>query len=120
MPGARGLPLALAALTLTAAAAWPATAQTVVQVEGGGSTLVGGYGATANFWRPGADGWVGIGYLDGVRVGAFLRTGVGRDTLRLGNDVLRVRFPTDIFNGGHNVLVQGAGWAGGDERTSYA
>ena len=117
MAAARGLPLALAALALGTASA---AAQTVVQVEGGGSTLVDGYGATANFWRPGADGWVGIGYLDGVRIGAFLRTGVGRDTLRLGNDVLRIRFPTDIFNGGHNVLVQGAGWAGGDERTSYA
>lgn len=97
-----------------------AAAQTVVQLEGGGSTLVNGYGATANFWRPGADGWLGIGYLDGLRLGAFLRTGLGRDTLRLGNDVLQIRFPTDIFNGGHNVLVQGAGMTGGDRRTSYA
>jgi outer membrane protein OmpA-like peptidoglycan-associated protein len=97
----------------------PLKAQTVVEVAGGGSTLLNGYGATANFWRPGADGWIGIGYLDGLRLGAFLRTGVGRDTLRLGNDVLQVRFPTDIFTPGHPVLVQGAGWAGGDERTSY-
>ena len=28
-------------------------AQTVVEVQGGGSSLVDGYGATANFWRPG-------------------------------------------------------------------
>jgi outer membrane protein OmpA-like peptidoglycan-associated protein len=97
----------------------PLRAQTVVEVAGGGSTLLNGYGATANFWRPGADGWVGIGYLDGLRLGAFLRTGVGRDTLRLGNDVLQVRFPTDIFTPSHPLLVQGAGWAGGDERTSY-
>jgi outer membrane protein OmpA-like peptidoglycan-associated protein len=120
MSGIRGLPLALTALALVIRAGAPAAAQTVVEVEGGGSTLVNGYGATANFWRPGADGWVGIGYLDGLRIGAFLRTGIGRDTLRLGNDVLQLRFPTDIFNGGHNVLVQGAGWTGGDQRTSYA
>ena len=49
------------------------TAQTVVEVQGGGSSLIGGYGATANFWRSGVDGWVGLGYLDGFRVGAFLR-----------------------------------------------
>jgi outer membrane protein OmpA-like peptidoglycan-associated protein len=97
----------------------PLQAQTVVEVAGGGSTLLNGYGATANFWRPGADGWVGIGYLDGLRLGAFLRTGVGRDTLRLGNDVLQVRFPTDIFTPSHPLLVQGAGFAGGDARTSY-
>ena len=29
----------------------PAAAQTVFEVEGGGSSLLGGYGATANFWR---------------------------------------------------------------------
>ena len=120
MSGIRRVPLALTALALVVGAESRVAAQTVVEVEGGGSTLVDGYGATANFWRPGADGWVGIGYLDGLRIGAFLRTGVGRDTLRLGNDVLQIRFPTDIFNSGHNVLVQGAGWTGGDQRTSYA
>src|SRR5512138_1032498 len=109
----------LIAMLVAACTARPLAAQTVVELQGGGSTLLDGYGATANFWRPGVDGWMGIGYLNGLRLGAFLRTGVGRDTLRLGNDVLQVRFPTDIFNGGHNVLVQGAGWAGGDRRTSY-
>jgi len=104
---------------MATAGAPPAGAQTVVQVEGGGSTLIDGYGATANFWRPGADGWVGMGYLDGLRVGAFLRTSLKRDTLRLGNDALLIRFPTDIFSTGHNLLVQGASYVGGDARTSY-
>ena len=36
-------------------------AQTVMEVQGGGSSLVGGYGATANFWRNGVDGWIGLG-----------------------------------------------------------
>jgi hypothetical protein len=76
---------------LLAAAAGRATAQTVVEVQGGGSSLLGGYGATANVWRQGMDGWVGIGWLDGLRLGAFLRAAVGRDTLRLGNDVLTLR-----------------------------
>lgn len=94
-------------------------AQTVVEVHGGGSSLLGGYGATANFWRNGADGWIGLGYLRGLRAGAFLRTGLGRDTLRLGNDALLVRFPTDVFDAGTNLLVQGASYAGGTSRTSY-
>ncbi len=94
-------------------------AQTVVEMQGGGSSLLGGYGATANFWRNGVDGWIGLGYLDGLRAGAFLRTAVGKDTLRLGNDALVMRFPTDLFSSGYNLLVQGASMGGGTGRTSY-
>ncbi|MEP6687538.1 MAG: carboxypeptidase-like regulatory domain-containing protein [Gemmatimonadales bacterium] len=96
-----------------------AAAQTVVEVAGGGSSLVGGYGATANFWRNGMDGWVGLGYLDGLRVGAFLRTAVGKDTVRLGNDALVLRFPTDLFSTGYNLLVQGVSVGGGSADRSY-
>src|SRR6476660_5911798 len=96
-----------------------ASAQTVVEVQGGGSSLVGGYGATANFWRNGVDGWIGLGYLDGLRAGAFLRTAMGKDTLRLGNDALVMRFPTDLFSSGYNLLVQGASLGGSSGRTSY-
>jgi hypothetical protein len=94
-------------------------AQTVVEVQGGGSSLVDGYGVTANFWRSGVDGWIGLGYLNGLRAGAFLRTAVKKDTLRLGNDALVMRLPTDVFTPGYNVLVQGASYAGGNERTSF-
>ena len=71
----------LAAATLLVAAfavEGTGAAQTVMEVQGGGSSLVGGYGVTTNFWRNGTDGWIGLGYLDGVRAGAFLRTGVIR------------------------------------------
>jgi hypothetical protein len=96
-----------------------ALAQTVVEVQGGGSSLLGGYGATANFWRSGIDGWIGLGYLDGLRAGAFLRKAVKKDTLGLGNEALVMRLPTDIFSPGYNVLVQGISYSGGTERTSY-
>lgn len=95
------------------------TAQTVVEVQGGGSSLNGGYGATANFWRSGVDGWIGLGYLNGLRAGAFLRKGLGKDTLGIGNDALVVRLPTDVFTPGFNMLVQGISFSGGNERTSY-
>jgi hypothetical protein len=94
-------------------------AQTVVEVQGGGSSLLGGYGATANYWHAGYDGWVGLGYLNGLRLGAFLRTGFKKDTLRIGNDALVLRFPTDLFSTGSNLLVQGVSYTGGSARTSY-
>jgi hypothetical protein len=97
-----------------------AQAQTVVEMQGGGSSLSGGYGATANFWRSGVDGWVGLGYLDGFRAGAFLRKAAGHgDTLGVGNSALVMRLPTDIFTPGYNLLVQGLSYAGGNRRTSY-
>ncbi|HET6837381.1 MAG TPA: hypothetical protein VFH24_05010 [Gemmatimonadales bacterium] len=111
--------LALVAVALSGSSA-SAFAQTVVEVQGGGSSLADGYGATANFWRSGMDGWVGIGYLDGFRAGAFLRKSTARgDTLGFGNSALVMRLPTDIFTPGYNLLVQGVSYAGGSERTSY-
>jgi hypothetical protein len=96
-----------------------AHAQTVVEMQGGGSSLNGGYGATANFWRSTMDGWIGLGYLDGFRAGVFLRKALNKDTLRLGNDALVMRLPTDVFTPGFNLLVQGVSYSGGNERSSY-
>jgi len=94
-------------------------AQTVMEVQGGGSSLNGGYGATTNFWRSGVDGWIGLGYLDGLRAGAFLRKSVGKDTLGVGNEALIMRLPTDIFTPGFNLLVQGVSYRGGNDLRSY-
>jgi hypothetical protein len=95
------------------------SAQTVVEVQGGGSSLNDGYGATANFWRSGIDGWIGLGYLDGFRAGAFLRKSLGHDTLGVGNNALIMRLPTDVFTPGFNLLVQGVSFSGGNDRWSY-
>jgi hypothetical protein len=66
------------------------------------------------------DGWVGLGYLDGFRAGAFLRKTTSKgDTLGVGNSALVMRVPTDIFTPGHNLLVQGVSYAGGNQQTSY-
>jgi hypothetical protein len=91
-----------------------------MEVQGGGSSLAGGYGATANFWRSGIDGWIGVGYLEGFRAGAFLRKATAHgDTLGVGNSALVMRLPTDIFTPGYNLLVQGLSYAGGNQNTSY-
>jgi hypothetical protein len=111
----------LAGLAASALTALPgrSSAQTVVEVQGGGSSLLGGYGATANFWRSNMDGWIGLGYLNGFRAGAFLRKALSKDTLRMGNDALIMRLPTDVFTSGSNLLVQGVSFTGGNDRTSY-
>ena len=57
--GAESLPLTRARALLMSALAVvglvlgssTSRAQTVVEVQGGGSSLTGGYGAAANFWR---------------------------------------------------------------------
>ncbi|HZN98734.1 MAG TPA: hypothetical protein VFB61_13455 [Gemmatimonadales bacterium] len=115
----RGIALALTGVALLSQPI-SSSAQTVVEVQGGGSSLADGYGATANFWRQGYDGWIGLGYLDGFRAGAYLRKATTRgDTLGFGNSALILRLPTDIFAPGYNLLVQGVSFAGGSERTSY-
>jgi hypothetical protein len=108
-------------MTACALASFAATggAQTVVEVQGGGSSLVDGYGATANFWRSSVDGWIGLGYLNGFRAGAFLRKALNKDTVGVGNTALVMRLPTDIFTPGFNLLVQGVSYARGNARTSY-
>lgn len=100
-------------LTIVAAAALatvstrPAHGQ-VFQLQGGGSSLFAGYGGVVNFWGNGYDGSLGIGYLDGLRIGATARRLIGgRDTLRVGNEILPLTLPTDIFGNASAMLAQG-------------
>jgi hypothetical protein len=120
--GAEQARAAVLALAVAGFAAFspPAEAQSVVEVSGGGSSLLGGYGITTSVWRDGVEGWFGLGYLDGFRAGAFVRKGFGRDTLRLGNDALAIRYPTDVFGQGYGLLVQGVSWSRTGPRTSLA
>ncbi len=101
---------ALASAALACAAASPLAAQTAVELQGGGSSLYDGYGIAANVFGARYDGWVGLSYVHGLRAGAFMRTTLGRDTLRLGNDAILLRFPTDLFGSGTSVPVQGGSY----------
>jgi hypothetical protein len=96
----------------------PAARAQVFEVQGGGSSLYQGYGGALNVWGDGFEGNVGLGYLDGFRFSAFLKQRLGRDTLRLGNDVIPVRFATDVFGGSHAILAQGAGVRRATRRSS--
>jgi hypothetical protein len=81
----------------------------VFELQGGGSSLYQGYGGALNVWGDRFEGNMGVGYLDGVRFSVFLKQLIGRDTLRLGNDAIAVRFATDVFGSSQSILAQGAG-----------
>ena len=99
---------AVTSLGVLAGSARESRAQ-VFELQGGGSSFNQGYGGALNVWGDRFEGNVGLGYLDGFRFSAFLKHLVGRDTLRLGNDAIPVRFPTDVFGNSNTILVQGAG-----------
>jgi len=101
--------LSVACLVATVAAAPRSVRAQVFELEGGGSSLYQGYGGALSIWGDRFEGNVGLGYLDGFRFSAFLKHLIGRDTLRLGNDAIPVRFATDVFGGSHSIFAQGAG-----------
>ena len=101
--------LRVACLGATLAAAPRSVRAQVFELEGGGSSLYQGYGGALSIWGDRFEGNVGLGYLDGFRFSVFLKHLIGRDTLRLGNDAIPVRFTTDVFGGSHSIFAQGAG-----------
>lgn len=100
----------LALWALAGVAGIPSTARgQVFQLQGGGSSLFEGYGGVLNVWGNGYETSLGVGYLDGLRLGwTARRLFARRDTLRLGNDALPFVLPTDVFGSGSAVLAQGA------------
>jgi hypothetical protein len=111
---------AFAALTLgvTLIAPRRAASAQVFELEGGGSSLYQGYGGALSIWGERFEGNVGLGYLDGFRFSVFFKRIIGRDTLRLGNDAIPVRFATDVFGGSHTIFAQGAGIRRATQRSS--
>jgi hypothetical protein len=88
----------------------PLGAQSVVQVEGGGNTITGGYGSRVQFWGGGYEGWIGAGYSRGWRLGFFAKHPLGLDTIRVGFDAVPLGLTTDLFSGGSYLLTQGVAW----------
>lgn len=83
------------------------SAQSVLELEAGGTSLYDSYGVAAHFYTARADGWIGVGVQDGDFVfGAAAQTSFKQDSLRIGSDVLVERYPTDLFSLGVNILGQ--------------
>ena len=81
-------------------------AQSVVELQAGGTSLYNSYGAAAYAYTNRFTGWVGLGYQNGLLFGAGIQTTFKQDTLRLGSGVLLERYATDLFTPGVNVLTQ--------------
>lgn len=94
-------------LTLSAATSG---AQQVLQVEAGGNSFTGAYGGRVHIWGPRYEGWIGAGYSGDVRLAGFLKTGWGRDSLRLGFDAYALTLPTDLWAGSPYLVTQGGSW----------
>jgi hypothetical protein len=94
-------------LTLSAARS---DAQQVLQVEAGGNSFTGAYGGRVHVWGPRYEGWIGAGYSGDVRLAGFLKTGWGRDSIRVGFDAYALTLPTDLWAGSPYLVTQGASW----------
>lgn len=99
----RALAALLVALSFGASRA---AAQTVVEVQAGGTSLYDSYGGSVHFYTPRFTGWLGVGYQDGFKLGAAVQTSFHQDSLRIGSSVLLERYATDLFSTGVNVLTQ--------------
>jgi hypothetical protein len=108
MSARRSVMVAAALGTLMAGVSTRSLPGQVFQLQGAGSSLYSGYGGMVNIWGSGYEGAFALGYLDGFRLSAFAKAMLGHDTLRLGNDVIPIRLPTDMFSASSGVMVQGA------------
>ena len=102
--------VAAVALLSVGVATASAAAQQVLQVEGGGNSFTGAYGGRLHLWGPRYEGWIGAGYAGDLRLAGFLKTGWGRDSLRLGFDAYNLALPTDLWAGSPYLVTQGAAW----------
>ncbi len=103
-----------------ACAAPSALSAQVIQIQGTASSLESGVGAALKVWGDGYDGGAGIGYLRGLRTSLWVRRAIGRDTLRLGDDVIPLRLASDVFGSSPVILAQGAGLRARRGRTAFS
>jgi hypothetical protein len=97
--------LAMAALPATPI---PVTAQ-IINVQAGASSLQQAQGGAVSIHDDGYEGSVGIGSLNPLRMGAYLRTRWRGADLSAGDQMVPFSLPTDVFAMGHSFLGRGVG-----------
>src|SRR2546425_6696974 len=113
--GARDLPRraprvapALAVTVALLLPAFPARAQ-IFRLEAGSSSLDRASGGSVFVKGDPFEAWFGLGALDPVLVGGAFRTRLRGADLTLGDDVVPLRLPTDVFDPGHAFFTRGFG-----------
>jgi len=99
--------LGLSALVLVAGVI-PLPAQ-VFQVGVGSSSQFHAHGGSVGIFSRKYTSGVGVGTLEGLKFGAFLRTQIRGTTLMFGDDAIPFRLPTDVFDSSHYYLGRGVG-----------
>lgn len=91
----------------------------VYQVQGGSSSLFHAHGGSLQIRARNYEGWVGLGDLERMRFGAFLKTQYRGVSFHFGDQILPLALPTDIFNSGQYFTARGFGAAKAGERFSW-
>lgn len=102
--------IALGALALTAASRGDLRAQEVVQLEGGGNSGAGGYGAALRFWTADrGSGWLGIGFRERLHLAFLSQVAAGSDSVAMGSAYQRLPLAGDP-GGGATLATRGVTW----------
>lgn len=111
MPRREQLARLIAAIALGAIALPQASqAQDVVQLEGGGSSGAGGYGAALHYWTDNfGAGWVGVGFRERLQLAFLSQIAVAGDSLAAGYAYQRLPLAGDQ-TGGMPLATQGLTW----------
>lgn len=113
----RAVPIA-ALLGLVLAALPAAVPAQIINVQAGASSLQQAQGGALSIRDDDYEGSLGIGSLNPLRVGAFLRTRWRGADLTAGDQTVPFRLPTDVFAMGHSFLGRGLGVRYDDEEVS--
>ena len=105
------------ALAVLAVASGSARAQ-VIAVQAGASSLQQAQGGALSIHDDAYEGSLGIGSVNPLRVGAFLRTRWHGAGLTLGDQTIPFALPTDVFAMGHSFLGRGVGVRVDDDEVS--
>lgn len=99
--------------------ALPAGAQ-VFKIGAGSSSLYDAQGGSFEMQSKKYSLSLGVGVVDGqLRLGALLKTRFHGYDVTAGDDTVRFRMPTDIFDSGHYFLGRGVGIAGKWHKASF-
>lgn len=110
----RPRPRTMLTMALVGACLWalPAGAQ-VFKIGAGSSSLYDAEGGSFEMKSHKYSVSLGVGEVGGkLRLGALLKTRFHHYDVTAGDDTIRFRMPTDIFDGGHYFLGRGVGLSG--------
>lgn len=81
----------------------------IIRLQAGTSSLHEAQGGAISIWEGSTEGWLGVGDLNPLRMGAGVRTRYRGTDVSLGDQVVPFQLPTDVFGTGQSFLGRGVG-----------